>query len=198
MEALFRFSDLVGRFRVSVWDNHDPTSSCLQQDFDPNRLEEAISQLVGQPLFVGGPPERPANEIIVFEVWPDPPTGNVVWEGFQVHARGQRVILLHLVNQLTRETAASVLHLFHHFTERSYLGVLQDSSTAIDYTDPAADGDFFVRDGTHFNPAIITALRHAKGVRVLDLYTDQYYQDRFLTKIFDKALMGGLRIFSRT
>jgi hypothetical protein len=74
-----------------------------------------------------------------------------------------QAVHLNVANQLTRETATSLLHLFHHLATGAYIGWLV---TTLDYEH---DGNLelvgvqLAPAGVHFNPAIFEALRHARS-----------------------------------
>lgn len=171
---------------MSVWDK--PPSPCLQWDFDPDRLEGAAGQLAGQPILVGGSPERPADEVISFSLWPDPPTGG--WMDFgRIHGPGNRVIILEVANILTKETATSVLHLFHHLGNDTFLSVLSSNSLYyLGRRGQVGSQLFLVSDGSHLNPAIFTALRQARGGRMLEFYTHRRAMSLTGNDVFGEVL----------
>lgn len=170
--------------RVSVWNN---PPGCLRWEFHPDRLDEAISQLVGQPILVGGPPERPADEVVSFAV----SFGQWI-EGGQAY-RNNRSILLEVGNQMTGPTATGVLHLLHHLcNDTTYHEVFDGSSFYSDDNGPPYA--WYMNDGTQFNPAIFTALRQARGERDLELYAGTHRMYHRASNIFRVAIRDVLRI----
>jgi hypothetical protein len=102
-------------FLTSVWNK--PSPSCLQWEFDPTRLEEAVSQLVGQHILMGGPQERPAGEVISIELLLEPSTSQSIGGASQKPIKVKRKVKLETQNLLTKETATSLLHLLHHISD---------------------------------------------------------------------------------
>lgn len=167
--------------RIGTWNKPSP---CLQWEFDPDRLEDAVSQLVGQPILVGGLTERPADEVISFTVYSE-----------SMRTDGQRYDTenyLQVVSQLTRETATSLLHLLHHLDNHTYLGLLDPSSRYLKYL--KGSSIYRIRpmeEGTQINPAIFTALRQARGGRLLELYLQRRSEHPDGTIIFGEVELGG-------
>ena len=181
--------------RERVWDR--PFTHCLRWDFDPGLLEEAVSQLVGQPILVGGPPARPADEVVCFGIGLDLPFGT--WNNCMQMLRAEnKLIRLEVLNQLTRETATSLLHLLHHLGNGTYLATIRLPSFYIQHIDQHARQSVEIRDGTHLNPAIFTALRQARGGRrALEVYIDHRLERPIDTSIFAKVLGDELGFHSR-
>jgi hypothetical protein len=137
-----------------------PPLPCMQWEFDRDRLEEVVSQLVGQHILVGGPPVRPADEVVALSVWLDSPSV----ERSNDRLAGWRVIRLVAVNELTKETATSVLHLLHHFlVGDTYIKDFMAYSTYYPrptLTRPQNQPPWRqMDDWTHLNPVIFIALR---------------------------------------
>jgi hypothetical protein len=88
----------------------------------------------------------------------------------------RKSILVEMVNQLTRETATRVLHIFHHFGSSTYLRYIN----TLLYVEFDGPDDFreFIITGPHFNAAIFTALRHARGGKRLELFVNHYPRNR--------------------
>lgn len=172
--------------RVNTWDRSAPS---LQWDFDPERLEAAVIQLVGKPILVGGAPERIADEVVSFRVMLDSPTGRIfpaVQPPIRLHGPNDREVRLEVMNQLTRKTATCLLHFFHHLSNGTYFRNFIRSSNHDDFE-------------VQFNPDICTALRKARGGKVLEVYTTLCGRSRWYRNIYEEALEAqGLKIHTRS
>lgn len=159
---------------------------CLQWDFDAEKLEAAVSQLVGEPILMGGARERPGNEVVRFSVTLDPPSG------------GQgTVLILEVGNRLTRETASSLLHLFHHLGTGTYVGTLVPvpwNCTLYAHWNLHWTVE---EEGTHFNPAIFTALLQARGGKKLELHAVVYSHCSYAPNIFEEVLGKTVAVYSK-
>lgn len=147
---------------------------CLQWEFDTKSFDAAVSQLVGQPIIMGGVREGAESEIVRFHIG---------------------LSHLEVGNCLTRETAASVLHLFLHLGSARYVHSLCAALWNYVYEGPNSVNWALERDGAHLNPGIFTALRQARSGRVLELYS-RLYMTCVGANIFQKVLGESVKVYS--
>jgi hypothetical protein len=147
----------------------------MQWEFDPDRLEAAVSQLVGQLVLI---PDRDPTEVVSFGVGVDESGPKYVRCYLEIH------------NQLTRETATSLLHFLHHISSNTYFEQLYLVLWRCEYTQPS---DLHWRQseptptGTCINPMIFDALRQASGRRVLHLYALQRIHPYWKTPVIEES-----------
>jgi len=124
-------------------------------EFEPERLEEAVEQLVGQTILVCGGPERRGDEIVSFQV------------------RHVYHTYLDVRNRLTRETATSLLHFLYHLGSGVYINRLWTFLWHSEHSQVTPD-----ISRTRMNPTIFHALRKARSGRVLRIYTNWKHTGR--------------------
>jgi hypothetical protein len=122
-----------------------------------------VSQLEGQLVLL---PTRDPSEVALF--------------GVRTKASATVVqSYLEIRNQLTRETATSLLHFLHYLGSGTYFERFFTDLWNFDHARPNeltwlpnnATNNTRTRFGIHINPSIFDALQQASGRRVLHLYT---------------------------
>ena len=143
---------LSGR-HTEAWNDREHRSNCLHWEFDAEKLERVITQLEGLNILV---PDRDIDEVVSFVM------------------KCGRWIQLDVRNKLSRKSAISVFHLFHHLGKGTCIERLFTDMYNYLYE---RRGDVCKRmsrqqdtSGAHLNPAIFDALRQARGGRGLNLY----------------------------
>jgi len=96
---------------------------------------------------------------------------------------------LQMANQLTRETATAVLHLLHHLGTGTYIERLRDTLWLNEYDAHGRGRE--VRNGTHLNPAIFSALCHMRRGRMLELHFCSRFYLLEAHSVFRVALEDG-------
>lgn len=130
----------------------------LQRVFNADRLETAVSSLAGQLALV---PDRGPTEVVALGVVTTLPGSKHAWTFLEIR------------NQLTKETATSLLHFLHHLGTGIYIDRFCTRLWNSDYARPS-DLSFrfaeYTNTGTHFNEKVFEALRQTRGGKVLHLY----------------------------
>lgn len=130
----------------------------LQRVFNADRLETAVSSLAGQLALV---PDRGPTEVVALGVVTTLPGSKHAWTFLEIR------------NQLTKETATSLLHFLHHLGSGTYFDNFYTELWSFGYDQPnnlhTGAGEI-IRTGVHLNPMLFDALRQADGRRVENFY----------------------------
>lgn len=121
-----------------------------------------MGRLVGQLVLV---PDRAPTEAVALRV--------LLSETRSANGNSHTWCKLEIQNQLTRETATSLLHFLHHLSSGTFINELSTTLWKYEYAQPSdlcpQDIDS-VETGTHLNQAIFDAMQQVSGRRVLKLY----------------------------